>query len=163
MNSTQKWSLFVIAILSLSFSPANGQQQLKDFLSLHSLAGTWKMETPKGIFFESWQIINDSTLKSQSYKVNGKDTVHLEQVQLILRSGSIQYIPVVKDENKGEAVTFTLINYENKIYTFENKTHDFPQRIVYVIPQGNSLHAWIEGEVSGKLKRIDYNYSKLIQ
>jgi hypothetical protein len=161
MLITQKWFLPVLLFLSLSLSPANAQERLKDFLPLHSLAGIWKMETSRGTLYECWQIINDSTLKSQSYKVNGKDTVQLEQVQLILRNGRIQYIPVVKDENNGEAIAFTLSNYENKNYTFENKTHDFPQRIVYVIPQGNFLHAWIEGEVNGKPKKIDYNYSKL--
>ena len=148
-------------ILSLFCLQANAQDQLKDFLPLHSLSGTWKMETATGALFEVWEIINDSTLQGYSYKANGKDTIQLEQVQLITRGGSIRYMPVVKNENNEKVVVFVLISNENDTYTFENKLHDFPQRVVYSIPSDNRLHAWIEGEVNGKLKRVDYNYSKL--
>lgn len=160
MQLKQKLFLFstslLVNVLLQAQSPEN------NFKKLYSLAGTWKMETSKGVLYESWQKINDSTLKSRSYKVNGSDSVWLEAVELVRRGEKIQYIPTVQGQNDNKPVAFTLSKLENDIYIFENKTHDFPQRIVYVIPQNNALRAWIEGEVNGKLKKIEYNYAKSV-
>jgi Domain of unknown function (DUF6265) len=154
---------FLLSIgFMLTVHTAINAQSGDDFPALYSLAGTWKMETAKGILYESWEKLNDSTLKSRSYKVMDKDTVWLEQVKLVKREGKISYIPVVQRQNNNEPVAFVLKKIENNIYIFENAAHDFPQRIIYTLPQNNLLHAWIEGEVNGQVKRIDYRYSKVI-
>lgn len=153
--------LSVLIGLAAICAEARAQKLNHDFEKLHLLVGTWRMETSKGALYETWQKVNDSTLSGHSYRLNGKDTVVLEQVDLIRRKGNIQYIPVVKDENNNEAVIFTLSTMENDIYTFENSTHDFPQKVVYTLPADKMLYAWIEGNTDGKLKRIDYRYTKL--
>jgi hypothetical protein len=154
--------LLIIIVLLTACCRISAQQPDAVFLPLHALAGTWKMETQKGSLYESWQKVNDSTLQSHSYKVNGKDTAWLEEVELIKRRGTIQYIPIVKGENNNSAITFTLKTINADVYTFENALHDFPQRVVYVLPQNNLLHAWIEGTFKGKAKRIDYNYTRVV-
>lgn len=154
--------LLVIICLPVAYVNVCAQPVNHDFKKLHLLVGTWKMETSKGALYEIWQKVNDSTLRGHSYKLNGKDTVVLEQVDLIKRGGKIQYIPVVKDQNNGEAVIFTLSKTENDIYMFENSAHDFPQKVVYTLPANKMLHAWIEGNIGGKLKQINYRYTKLL-
>lgn len=140
----------------------HAQKQNYDFEKLNSLVGTWRMETAKGVLYESWQKINDSTLRGYSYKINGKDSILLEQMDLIQKGAIIQYVPLVKDQNNNEAVIFTLSKAEGGIYTFENPSHDFPQKIVYTLPRNNVLLAWIEGKVSGKFKKSEYRYTKLL-
>jgi len=153
--------LSVLIALAVICADVRAQRLDRDFEKLHLLVGTWKMETSKGALYETWQKVNDSTLRGYSYRLNGKDSVLLEQVDLIRRKGNIQYIPVVKDENNNEAVIFTLSTMGNDIYTFENSAHDFPQKVVYTLPANQILHAWIEGNTDGKPKRIDYRYTKL--
>jgi hypothetical protein len=81
--------LSVLVGLAVICVDVRAQKLNRDFEKLHLLVGTWKMETSKGALYETWQKINDSTLRGHSYKLNGKDTVVLEQVELIRRKGNI--------------------------------------------------------------------------
>ena len=155
-----KIKITVIALFCCAVSSIQAQNNQNNFHPLFSLVGTWSMETKKGLLYESWQKINDSTLKGSSFKINGEDTIYLEQVQLAKRLDKIIYVPVVPDENKQQPVIFTLVHLENDTYTFENPEHDFPQRIIYVLPVNNSLHAWIEGNTSSGFKKTDYQYKR---
>lgn len=154
----------IICLLALCFTSAltvsRAQTTVKEFSALHVLSGSWKMETSKGFLLETWQKLDDSTLQSHGYRVTGKDTVPTEQVELVRRKGQICYMPVVHHQNNGKRVVFTLKKIENGAYTFENLEHDYPQRVVYALPQKDALHAWVEGELDGKNKRIDYNFIK---
>ena len=67
----------------------------------------------------------------------------------------------VPDQNNAQPVTFRLIPSEKGVFTFENKAHDFPQRITYSNPVKDSIHAWIEGMVDGKPKRVDFLYKRV--
>jgi hypothetical protein len=163
MKSKFKSPLFLLLIMVMLSGFCQSQQQdiHKSFLDLHLLLGTWSMETERGMLYESWQKMNDSTLMGKSYKVNGKDTVMTEQVELVSRKGKIMYIPTV-EENNNKPVAFILVRLENRSYTFENKAHDFPQRIIYNLPQKNTMHAWIEGNMNGQFKRSDFKYVKTL-
>jgi hypothetical protein len=103
------------------------------------------MQYPGGMLYERWQNADDSTMRSDSYKIKGKDTLWLETVELKRRGETIQYVSTVVGENKGQLVVFCLSRIENGKYTFENAAHDFPQRIVYELPRAGPLHACVEG------------------
>jgi hypothetical protein len=45
---------------------------------------------------------------------------------------------------------FRLVAMSDRQVTFENKTHDFPQRILYWLDDHGALHARIEGPIKGK-------------
>jgi len=160
---TRKMKLLICSMILIFAvcSAARSQESKKEFKNLNSLVGTWSMETKKGFLYESWKKINDSTLNGKGFKVSGKDTMVLEMVQLVRRGDKIMYIPTISDQNNQNPVRFTLLKLENKTYTFENKEHDFPQRVIYVLPENDMLHAWIEGDVGGQLKRSDFNYKKI--
>jgi Domain of unknown function (DUF6265) len=134
----------------------------KEFKPLHGLAGLWKMETSRGALYEEWKVSSDNKLLGKSYKVNQADTVVLEQVELFLKDGSIVYSPIANGQNNGEAVPFRLTgNAANKRYVFENKEHDYPQRVIYQLTSANSLHARIEGTLNGKERSSDFSYSRV--
>jgi hypothetical protein len=44
---------------------------------------------------------------------------------------------------------------------FENREHDFPQRIGYRRDGRDALAAWIEGSVNGKSRRVDFAYRRV--
>jgi hypothetical protein len=149
-----------IAILMLTLLTSSSCLQ-DVFNELQQLNGTWKMQTPKGPIFESWKKTGENQMQGGSYKINGKDTIHFEIVKLSQLPDGIFYIPVVKDQNDGIAVAFKMISSANNNFVFENKEHDFPQRIIYHLVSKDSIHAWTEGIKDGKPGRSDYYYTRI--
>jgi hypothetical protein len=149
-----------IALLTLGFLTANTCQQ-DVFSDLQQLSGTWKMETKRGAIYENWTRTGKEEMQGKSYKLNGTDTVVLENVRLSKSADGLFYIPVVSDQNAGKPVSFKMIDSKNKTFVFENKEHDFPQRIIYHIVSKDSVHAWIEGTKNGKEGRSDYYFRRV--
>jgi hypothetical protein len=85
----------------------------------------------------------------------------LERVELTFRGGKILYTPVVTDQNNEQPVPFSLSNLTGKKYVFENKEHDYPQRVIYNIISKEVLEARIEGKNKGKEMSSDFTYSRV--
>lgn len=149
--------LLIICLASLLTHAASGQFTQKDFAPLHQLQGSWKMQTRQGWLFEQWKLADDSTMESQSFTVNGADTVLQETAILSLKNGMITYSPTVSNHNDGLPVTFTLAVLHNGDYAFENKEHDFPQRINYQL-KGNRLTVTISGNTASGFREIPYHF-----
>ena len=148
---------FVIIILALFFPCVNQQDA---YTLLQQLSGTWQMQTSKGALYESWTKTAENEMQGGSYKINGTDTIHFEIVKLSRQADGIFYVPVVK-ENDDKAVAFKMISSANNNFIFENKEHDFPQRIIYHFVTKDSVHAWIEGTRNGRPGRTDYYFKRL--
>ena len=135
-----------ITLFMISWTFGLGGASIKD---LYLLEGTWKMNTSKGVLIESWKKISPSQLQGRSYRVNAKDTVHLEEVSLLEDNAGIHYVPTVKNQNEGQPVRFTLINSESGRFVFENKNHNFPKRIIYHFITADSIVARVEDDGRG--------------
>jgi hypothetical protein len=119
------------------------------------------MNSNRGMLYENWRLQNDSTLLGKSYKIApAGDTLVLEEVTLALRQQTIVYMPNVRGQNNGETVTFKLVSTTNDTYIFDNPAHDFPQRVIYKLPENDQLHAWIEGMDKGSYRKSDYYFKK---
>ena len=140
--------------------PAQGYSE-KDFKSLHALAGLWKMETGRGTIYEEWKITGNNKLSGRSFRVNNTDTMVFEKLEIYLHDGKIIYSPVVRNQNNGQAVPFALVAVNDKQYVFENKEHDYPQRIIYNLVSEDSVHARIEGTRNGQERGSDFKYSRV--
>ena len=112
---------------------------------LEWIIGSWSNISPKGQLCENWIKTNDSVYTGNSFMVVKNDTVFSEMISLENRNGQIFYIPTVKNENNGQAVLFKLLTSHSNEVVFENKAHDFPQRIMYKNPVKDSLYARVEG------------------
>lgn len=148
--------LLVIPALHLS-----AQYQFNDFIKLHALNGSWKIEGKKGTTYEIWKIENDTLMSAISYKVSATDTVMLESVTLAFNNGKITYTPVTKDQEQKGSVVFPLVTITGTKFSFENKTHDFPQLITYDLQSKQSLMASISGPGQNGTKTINYPFEKL--
>ena len=114
------------------------------------LIGQWQNSSSEGNATETWNKLNDSTFRGESYFVVGKDTVSSETIGLEQRGKELFYIPTIKEQNGGQPVKFTLTNSSNNQLIFENPKHDFPQKISYTKISTDSLLAEISGIVEGK-------------
>lgn len=105
------------------------------------------------LFFENWTKINNENYQGVSYIIANKDTVFFESIRLVNTDSGTFYNVTVKNQNEGETVSFKLISHDNHSFVFENKLHDFPQKIGYELTSKDTLKAWIEGSVGGKRKK----------
>ncbi|HET6559637.1 MAG TPA: DUF6265 family protein [Prolixibacteraceae bacterium] len=116
------------------------------------LIGNWQNQSAKGLLTETWRKLDDSTMVGQSYFIAGADTLFLENIRLEQRKDILTYIPIVRDQNNGQAVYFTLTRSTDSVLVFENPEHDFPQKITYSIMANDSLIAEVSAVVDGKVK-----------
>jgi hypothetical protein len=146
--------LFVLCFESIS----QERTSLSDFIFLK---GSWTMNTAKGRIVESWKMSKDSGMDGISFSIsNTGDSTLLETIKLYESDGSIYYEPTGNGAGNNSTVSFKLISSENGIFVFENRNHDFPQRISYQFQSANNVLAWIEGTVNGKFRKIEFPYSR---
>lgn len=125
------------------------------------LVGEWEINLDRGTAIEIWEKANDSVYAGRSFFISGKDTIPGETVNLEQTGDGLFYIPTVKDQNKGEAVRFTLTSSRDRELIFENPAHDFPQKISYAQISKDSLLAEVSGMIKGKLESEKYQMKRV--
>jgi Domain of unknown function (DUF6265) len=128
---------------------------------LFQLEGSWKMNIRGGTRYEIWSKHSDSELRGISYRVRNGDSTLLERIRIVYDQNNISYIPIVEDQNNRQPVEFKMIFGENKKFIFENKLHDFPQRIIYSLITADSIIARVEGSQDGKESGIDFHFARI--
>ena len=155
-------ALLVLCIAACPIA-AVAQKRATDFQLFSQVQGTWVMESKKGKLYEDWKLKDKTTLTGKSYYLPGKDTLIAEYHELVLKGDELFYMANPKNQNNhDQPVPFKLISSQHGLMIFENKAHDFPQRIAYHITPGTGkLAAWIEGDINGKPRKMEYFYTKL--
>ncbi|MBN8670935.1 MAG: hypothetical protein J0L80_09635 [Chitinophagales bacterium] len=120
--------------------------------------GNWQMKSADGLVIESWSNTAANEWQGYSYYLTPQgDTASHETVRLVNDNDTLFYIPNVSNQNNGMSIQFRESMLSDSSIVFENTTHDFPKRIVYVKTSDTSIHAYIEG--SGKI--VDFYYLKV--
>ncbi len=149
-----------IILFAALLSFAVGAYAQEDEL-FNRLPGKWEMREGKSVIIEKWEIVSQSKMAGSSFRVRGNDTTLLETISIERTKEKLNYIPVVKGQNKNKQVRFILHPKMKNGYVFENRKHNFPQRIIYRFITDDSLHARIEGKDKRKYKFRDYYYKRL--
>jgi hypothetical protein len=158
-------SLYSISIVLIFLTGCQNQTErrtnsLKDIQKLEWLLATWKDSSAEGQLFEIWNKISDTVYKGQSFMLVKNDTVFYETIALQQRDSGLFYTPIVRNQNEGKSVSFKLVSDSAGEFVFENKAHDFPQRIIYKNPRPDSLYARIEGEDNGRFRKEEFRLTK---
>lgn len=125
---------------------------------LDSLTGTWVRETRTGQAFEQWKKVSDSLWVGVAWRVKEGDSTLMENLRIFIKDNNLYYAPTVPDQNDGGEILFVRVASESG-YVFENKAHDFPNRIIYTFPSAGEMKVIVEDN-SGK-KRILFNFYRL--
>jgi len=134
-------------------------QQSKNISSLDWLVGKWTGKQGETLIGERWAKTDSMTLTGSGFMIKGSDTIITEITRMVATDSATYFVPNVA-ENEGE-VFFRLISSDSGRFVFENPTHNFPTRVIYLQVGSDSLYARIEGISKGKEKGIDYIYSRL--
>ncbi|MBX3112599.1 MAG: hypothetical protein KF857_11375 [Fimbriimonadaceae bacterium] len=122
------------------------------------LAGEWQFERSGRLVTEHWSKPAGGTMIGYSRTVrDGKTTEYEFLIVRADKAGVLEY--VAKPSGQAEAV-FKLIKADKQSVVFENKGHDFPQRILYTL-KGDDLTAAIEGNVNGQGRRVEFPYQRV--
>ena len=154
--NTKTISLLFLIILCIGIAvPVEGDSDLN---GLQWLVGQWKGQLGKNTYYEIWKSTNHGTLEGSAYMVNSQGKTIFTEVLRIDKIGShVVFIAAVK---KNHPVLFTLIDISgenNKSqWVFENKEHDFPQRIIYIRESPDLLVARTEGVHKGKEEQEEF-------
>ena len=147
-----KRRLFAAALL-LATLPAFGQ--ITRASSLDWMAGTWVQEKPGEKVTESWIGPTGGTLVGVNLS-QWPDRLTFEYLRISdLPDGMIYYASPIG----GKPVEFKFKEAGDKRVVFENKEHDFPQRIIYW-REGDKLAARVEGDVQGRTRSQEWYFSR---
>lgn len=120
------------------------------------LQGTWEGLVNGDRYVEQWTCAN-GVCDGSAISYRG-DTVHMKETTRIKEfAGHWLYMVWMGD---GPAVAFTRIFADDSTWTFENKEHDFPQRISYTVSE-DALDAHISGPGKDGEMRFDFNLKRV--
>jgi hypothetical protein len=123
---------------------------------LEWLAGCWKHEEPGFRRDEQWMRPAGGTLIGMSRSVADGKTVEFEFLRIEERNGRLAYVA----NPSGQAETaFLETELTDRKVMFEAPDHDFPQRIVYERMSPRSVLAWIEGDIDGVSRVVEFPMS----
>jgi hypothetical protein len=120
---------------------------------LEWLAGCWKHEEAGFRRDEQWMRPSGGTMIGMSRSVTGDRTVEHEYLRIEVRSGRLVY--VASPAGQAEA-SFFESEINDRTVVFEASDHDFPQRITYERMSPRSILAWIEGDVDGVSRVVEF-------
>src|SRR5262245_33485585 len=122
--TTMKTYVFMLAILV----PATITAQTQDLNQLAWISGTWVGTEGRVEMEEHWTAPKGNLMLGLHRDVTGDRTVSFEFLRIEKTAEGIAYIA----QPQGRPPTsFRLIDSSQARVVFENKTHDFPQRIIY--------------------------------
>lgn len=153
-------SLLTIAIVLLVSCQKKSENIFDKQQKMEWLVGEWEQKLPEGTVIEIWKKENDSTLYGKSFFIKENDTIHKESIVLRQQKDDLQYIPIVEGQNNDEPITFTMTSDTEANFTFENPTHDYPQKISYKKINATSLMTTISGTQKGKQSQESYSLTK---
>ncbi len=147
----------VLLISAVSFAQQPPTVSLED---LQWLSGVWGIDQGDRTGEEYWRPIVNGRLEGKStMKKKGKITLQERMVIEMDSTGALYYRVTPSGQR---TASFKLIRSSPNQFVFENKKHDFPQRIIYERAGDDSLRASIEGIVKGKLQIVQFPFRRVI-
>jgi hypothetical protein len=134
-----------------------GSAQAADLQGLAFLAGHWSGEQRGVRMEELWTAPDGGTLLGLHRDVARGRTVGWEFLRIEEKDGVVTYWA----SPGGAAPTpFRLVESEPRRVVFENRAHDFPQRILYWLDAEDRLHARIEGPAENPEKAMEWTWTR---
>jgi len=149
----------IILLLALLAASLSGRLQATEpsaaLDSMAWLAGTWqRTDLPAGRSgYERWVRDGAQGFTGVGVSKRGDKTAFEEKLRIVVKDGAVYYVADVPQNP--QPVYFKLTEWSETGFAFENKAHDFPQRIAYR-KEGNRLLA----RISAGDKAIDYAFER---
>lgn len=153
-------SFVFAALLFFLAASAFGQNKVTSLDGFSGMSGCWerKDDAKKLLVSEQWMSPAGSSILGMGRTVKNGKTTGWEYMRIEQRDDGIYFVSRPK-ENR-EDTSFKMMSSTGAEFVFENKEHDFPQRIIYRL-KANMLTGRIEGNNNGKFLGIDFPMTRV--
>lgn len=152
---------FLCLMISCKEHHKSTERQVRKLDQLHWMVAHWEMLSDEGKFTEDWEKINDTLMDGDGIMINNEgDTIFMESMQLTEQNDTVFYVATVPEQNDGKPVSFMMHSIDSTTVVFENKAHDFPQRIIYNRLSDAAMIATIEGLQNGVFHKEVFHFNK---
>jgi hypothetical protein len=141
-------SYLLLSVLALSL-PARA-----DISELKWMAGCWSQDGSETGSVEQWTAPAGGSMLGMNRIVSGGKTTAFEFLRIVEEEDG--WIGLVASPSGQETARFELISMSANKVIFENKEHDFPQRIIYLLDNEGNLLGRIEGILDGMEQAADF-------
>jgi len=143
--------LFAIFATLIFLSSGRIYSQSSDY-PLHLFLGEFTRITDSDTTVEMWNQVDDNELTGKSIYTYSGGSFLSETLRIVYVNGKLNYCATVLEQNpynpQGE-VCFELKSFKDMVFTFENKQHDFPKRIIYDFSGWRKINARVEDDSKG--------------
>jgi len=122
------------------------------------LQGCWRSVNGQVTIEEQWMAPRGGTMLGMGRTVRGGQTTEYELVLIAVKDNRLVYEAHPSGQ---KPATFAAASASDTGVLFENTEHDFPQRVGYRRDGGDGLQAWIEGQINGTPRRVDFSYRRV--
>ena len=121
------------------------------------LAGCWEGSVNQRDFREEWLPLRGEIMVGASQTAMQGKTVSYEFLRLEPRGDAIYYIPMPSGHKEAQfKLAGKKTDGDDEIFTFENVSGEFPQRIIYRHGAEGWLFAHVAGQINGENKEVIY-------
>ena len=153
-----RFVIVLAAALALHHPSAAEAQGAPTVAQVGWMAGCWEQAAGPRLIEEQWMRPRAGLMLGVSRTVVGDSLREYEQVALSQRGAHLVYAATPARQAPAE---FASTAVSDSAVTFENPTHDFPQRIIYRRRGADSLIARVEGMRGGQLRGRDFAYRRV--
>jgi hypothetical protein len=153
-----KSALRIILFSAFAVSGCTTTGNIED---INWLIGHWQGLDANGlVFHEHWERAEKNAFvgSGATLKPDG-DTLWKETLKIEVIEGVLFYVATVPG-NKAP-VHFKMVKGDSHNAVFENKEHDFPQRISYILETNNTVRVKLEGLEDGRPKQETLNFERV--
>lgn len=152
--------LLLPVVLLAADAPAGKATAAIALNQLGWLAGHWRMEKAGRVVDEQWMAPAAGVMLGMARTIARGKVVEHEFMQIREGPGGALYFVALPSGQKEAA--FQIVSLSATEAVFENKEHDFPQKITYARQPDGSLLAAIEGPgKDGTTRRIEFPYRRV--
>jgi len=119
------------------------------------MAGSWASDSAGTRIEEHWTDPAGSTMLGMRRDVVRGRAVSFEFLRIEGDSTGVRYLAQPRGR---PPFPFAMKEIGDGSVVFENKEHDYPQRILYWLDKDGALHARTEGRVKGKLESEEWRW-----
>lgn len=119
------------------------------------LTGSWIEHKPGVDTEEHWIAPKGDLMTGMNRTTRGTGRTSFEFLRIARTPSGISYFAQPSGRPPTE---FKLVQAEDKKVVFENREHDFPQRIIYWLDKDAALHARIEGTIGGQSRSQEWTW-----
>ena len=142
----------------VSTTPVHAQPAAAHPISaLAWMAGSWSGNDGPDEHEEHWTAPKGGAMVGMHRTVRQGRMVEFEFFRVEEQNGRLVYLS--QPGGRSPATPFALATLDGERVVFENRAHDFPQRLIYW-KDGNALRARIEGTMNGKERSMEWRWTR---